>query len=166
MLRAITFFRSGLVAVALLCGTLACAQTVVVIGHAGLRKLDSDTIKRIYTGKAIQVDGAAVTAINAPIDSPVRNLFLKACLSQNEDRYTGYWSVRKNSGLGASPKEIPRSADVLRFVSSTPGAIGYVDESEVDSRINVLLRCNSSSAQSLIEYFLDLVAIRLEALTR
>lgn len=166
MLSTKTLFRLALVAAALMGGAQSCAQSVVVVGHAGVRKLDSGTVLRIYTGRTVEVDGSAVTAINAPTGSPVRSRFLQNCLRQDEDRYTAHWTVRKYIGKGASPREIPRSADVLTFVSSTPGAIGYVDESDIDARANVLLRCNTSIAQTPVEYFLDLLASHFNALGR
>lgn len=158
--------RSAAIAGLVLWVSLATAQSVVVVGHAGLRKLDPGTVVRIYMGRVIEVDGGPVTAINAPAGSPVRGRFLQTCLRQDEVDYTAHWTVRKYIGKGASPREIPRGADVLSYVSSTPGAIGYVEESEIGPRANVLLRCNSVTAQSPIEYFFDLLAIRFEAFLR
>jgi ABC-type phosphate transport system substrate-binding protein len=113
---------------------------VVVIGHAGLSKLDVATVQRIYTGKAVEVGGIAVTVVNATNGSDVRNRFLQSYLNQDEDKYTAYWTVRRYIGKGAPPTELKSAADIIRFIQSTPGAIGYIDEAEVTSGVNVLLR--------------------------
>lgn len=113
---------------------------VVVIGHSNIKRLDAPTLARIYTGRVIEVDGVAVTAINAAVGSELRTRFLQVYLNQDEDKYTAYWTVRRYIGKGASPREISKGSDVIRFVTSTPGAIGYIDASELQPGLNVLLR--------------------------
>ena len=61
-------------------------------------------------------------------------------LNQDEDKFTAYWTVRRYIGKGAPPREMSKSSDIIRFVTSTPGAIGYIDESELRPGLNVLLR--------------------------
>jgi ABC-type phosphate transport system substrate-binding protein len=116
------------------------AGAVVDNGHAGLGRLDTSTLQKIYTGKVIELDGIPVTAINAHAGSELRNRFLSAFLNQDEDRYTAYWTVRRYIGKGASPREMPTSTEVINFVKSTPGAIGYIDESDLQPGLNVLLK--------------------------
>ena len=77
------------------------------------------------------MDGIPVTAVNANSGSAVRDRFLQAYLNQDEDKYTAYWTVRRYSGMGAPPRELPSSAEIINFVKSTPGAIGYIDEADV-----------------------------------
>ena len=132
--------RTLLLALASAAGEASAADGVVVIGNANLRRVDATTVAKIFTGKVIEVDGVAVTAINANSGSPVRNRFLQVYLQQDEDKYTAYWTVRRYIGKGASPRELNRSADVINFVNSTPGAIGYIDEADVQPGVNVLLR--------------------------
>ncbi len=132
--------RTLLLALTSAAGNTSAADGVVVIGHSNLRRLDALTVAKIYTGKVIEVDGVPVTAINANSGSPVRNRFLRLYLNQDEDKYTAYWTVRRYIGKGASPRELPRSADVINYVNSTPGAIGYIDEADIQAGVNVLLR--------------------------
>lgn len=133
------------VMVLLLFLTAASARTwaadgVVVIGHANVKHLDARTVGRIYTGRVIEVDGVPITAINANAGTSIRNRFLQAFLNQDEDKYTAYWTVRRYIGKGASPREMSKSSDIIRFVTTTPGAIGYIDESELRPDMNVVLR--------------------------
>ena len=134
-------FRMAVLAVALLAAAVDLrAQGVVVIGHANLRKLDANTVARIYMGRVIEVDGIPVTAINAVAGSDVRIRFLRSFLNQDEEKYIAYWTVRRYIGKGAWPREIAKSADLIRYVTSTPGAIGYIDAADVEPGMNVLLR--------------------------
>jgi hypothetical protein len=132
--------RLLLVLLAALCGGARAAGGVVVIGHAGLSPLDPATLQRVYTGRAIEVAGVPVTAVNASTGSPVRTRFLQAFMNLDEDKYTAYWIVRRYVGKGASPRELPSAAEVIDFVKSTPGAIGYIDEADLQPGLNVLLK--------------------------
>ena len=132
--------RTLLLALTSAAGNTSAADGVVVIGHSNLRRLDALTVAKIYTGKVIEVDGVPVTAINANSGSPVRDRFLRLYLNQDEEKYTAYWTVRRYIGKGASPRELSRSADVINYVNSTPGAIGYIDEADIQAGVNVLLR--------------------------
>jgi len=136
-------FKTGLWTLLLALGCVAgesdAAGGVVVIGNANLTRLDSATLERIYTGRTIEVDGVHVTVVNANSGTAVRTRFLQVFLNQNEDKYTGYWTVRRYNGLGAPPRELPPS-EVIDFVKSTPGAIGYIDEADIPAGVNVLLK--------------------------
>ena len=134
--------RTTLVPLALACavGHSVAAGGVVVIGHPNLSSLDAPTLEKVYTGKVIEVNGVAVTAVNAHVGSAVRTRFLQAYLNQDEEKYTAYWIVRRYIGKGAPPRELPTSEAVIAFVKMTPGAIGYVDEAEVPAGVTVLLK--------------------------
>ena len=117
----------------------AHADNVIVIGHAGLSKLNASTIQRIFTGKIIEIDGVHVTAVNLKA-SALRDRFLQRYLNQNDDKYTAYWTVRRFIGKGLPPKELSNAAEVINFVQTTPGAIGYIDENELKPDLNVVSR--------------------------
>jgi ABC-type phosphate transport system substrate-binding protein len=121
-------------------GAATAADGIVVIGNANLQPLDATTVARIYTGKVVMVNGVPVTAVNAATGSTLRNRFLQTFLNLDEDNYTAYWLVRRFTGQGKSPRELQATQDVIDFVKSTPGAIGYVDASVVPAGVNVLVR--------------------------
>lgn len=121
-------------------GDAPAAGGVVVIGHPGLTSLDVVTLEKIYMGKVIEVNGTSVVAVNASSGSAVRSRFLQAYLHEDEDKYTAYWVVRRYIGKGASPRELSTSADVINFVNSTPGGIGYINEADLQPGMNVLLK--------------------------
>ncbi len=136
-----TAIRNALLALILVPCARPASGGVVVIGHPSLvGKLDEPTVQKIFTGKVIEVGGVSVTAVNARLGSPMRNQFLQVILHQDEDKYTAYWTVRRYIGKGAPPREMTSSADIITFVTSTPGAVGYIDESDVKPGLNVLLQ--------------------------
>ncbi len=113
---------------------------VVVIGHAGLERIDPATVQRIYTGRVVDLAGVSLKPCNVSAGDPVRERFLHTYLKQDDENYIAYWTVRRYIGKGVPPKELPNAAEVIRYVQSTPGAIGYIDESSVIPGLNVLAR--------------------------
>ncbi len=116
------------------------ADRIVVIGHANVHKLDLTTVQRIFTGKTIEVDGVRVRPANAASNLVARQRFLSQYLQTDEDQYVAYWTVRRYVGKGTPPHEVKQTSEMIEFVSKTPGAIGYVDESDVPPGMNVVLR--------------------------
>lgn len=113
---------------------------VVVIAHPGVSRIDGATLQRVYTGRVVEIDGRPVTPVNAVAGSPVRTRFLQTYLQQDDEKYIAYWTVRRYIGKGVPPRELPTADEVIRFVQTTPGAIGYVTASNLTGGVNVLLR--------------------------
>ena len=104
--------RSLLAAACGLAGLPAARATdaaVLVIGHAGLPRLDAATLQRLYTGRAVEVAGIPVTVVNAPAGSALRQRFLAQVLQQDDDQYRAYWTVRRHVGQGVPPRGAARS---------------------------------------------------------
>jgi hypothetical protein len=120
--------------------THAQAGEIVVIGNNNVPKMDVVTVQKIYTGKFISVSGVSVTPVGNKPGSTVRNRFLQDFLNQDEEKYSAYWTVRRYIGKGVPPAEFASVAEVISYVQSTPGAIGYIDEAELKQGINVIAR--------------------------
>lgn len=118
----------------------AQAGEIVVIGNSNVPKMDVATIQKIYTGKSISVAGISVTPVGVKPGAATRNRFLQDFLNQDEEKYTAYWTVRRYIGKGAPPAELVSAAEVIGYVQSTPGAIGYIDEAELKQGVNVIAR--------------------------
>ncbi|OYU68325.1 MAG: hypothetical protein CFE45_43365 [Burkholderiales bacterium PBB5] len=119
------------------------AQTdsgVLVIGHAGVPRVDVATVMRLYTGRAIEAGNVPVTVANLAAGHPVRQRFLASCLQTDEDRYRAYWTVRRHVGKGAPPHELASVAEMLDYVARTPGAMGYIDAGAATPGLNIVCR--------------------------
>lgn len=128
-----------LAALGLIAPVLAGAA-VVIVAHPGLRKLDTATVERIYSGKVVELDGQAVVPVNLPPQNPLRQRFLKDFMQRDEPSYLAYWTVRRYVGKGAPPKELGSVSEVLMHVLHNPGAIGYMDETDVPPGVNIVAR--------------------------
>lgn len=123
-----------------LCVPLLGHAGVVVIAHPTVHKMDLATVQRIFMGKAIEVDGVRVSPANGATTMPTRQRFLAQYLQTNEDQYMAYWTVRRYVGKGTPPHEVRQTAEMIDYVSKTPGAIGYLDEADLPPGMNVVLR--------------------------
>jgi len=115
---------------------------VVVIGHESLTSLgplDKNILGRIYAGRTVQVAGQAVQPVNLAPGDAIRGVFLRETLRQSDDDYVAYWIVRRAIGKGAPPPEVSNSREMVEFIRSTPGAIGYLDVSQIVPGVKVLL---------------------------
>lgn len=133
-----TLFTRLLLASALL-QALPVVADVVVVGNANLPKLDAETLNKIYTGRVIQVGGVSVVPVNLKAGNKLRGQFLSELLNSDDERYIAYWTVRRYIGKGVPPREMD-SSEILGFIQSTPGALGYVDGADVKPGMNVLLK--------------------------
>jgi hypothetical protein len=123
-------------------GTAASSEKpeLVVIGHADLPPLDLGTVRRLYTGRAVEVDGRPVVVVNLPSGRVERQLFMRRVMQQTEDTYRAYWTVRRHIGKGVPPHELADASAVQAFVKSTPGAVGYVLSADLLPGVQVIAR--------------------------
>lgn len=126
--------------VATLAFTPVFAGEIVVIGNSNVPKIDTVAVQKIYTGKFISIAGVNVTPVGVKPGAVARNRFLQDFLNQDEEKYTAYWTVRRYIGKGAPPAELSSTVEVISYVQSTPGAIGYIDEAELKPGVNVIAR--------------------------
>jgi hypothetical protein len=134
-LRTLFLCLAGLIAFG-----VQASEDFVVIGHAGVPKVDAPTLQRLYTGRAIEIAGTAVTVLNAAPDSPVRAQFLLRVVNLDNERYIAYWTVRRHVGKGAPPREFHNTAELIDHVQATPGALGYIAAGDLKPGMNVVFR--------------------------
>ncbi len=115
------------------------AEDMVVIAHPSVPRFDTATVQRIFTGRVIELGGVPVVPLNSPAGHPDRVRFLHDYLQQDDEKYIGYWTVRRYIGKGTPPREV-NASEMVAAVIATPGAVGYVRESELRPGMNVILR--------------------------
>ena len=118
----------------------AADERLVVIGHGTLSKTDVSTLQRIYTGRIVAINEQAAIPVNLPPGDPLRRQFLDVVMKQSEEQYTGYWLVRQYVGKGAPPQEFATVEALVKYVTTTPGALGYLPASKVPMGGNVIFR--------------------------
>lgn len=114
--------------------------SVVVIAHPSVGRVDVQTLQRLYTGRAIEVAGVAVSPVNLPAGQVLRERFLLDVVGESNDKYVAYWTVRRHIGKGIPPRELKSAAEVIEYVRATPGGLGYIAASDLKPGLNVIAR--------------------------
>lgn len=113
---------------------------LVVIANAPLRGIDADQLRRIYSGRTIQLDGLALQPANLAPGQALRQRFMAQVMLQADADYIAYWTVRRYVGKGAPPREFDSVAELVRHVRNTPGALGYIDAADLVPGMHVVFR--------------------------
>ena len=95
-------------------------------------------IKLIFKRK-VEIDptGNRWIPVNLTIHDPIRRAFSLALFEQLPEDMEAYWNEQYFQGI-APPQVLGSEEAIIRFVTATPGAIGYIDRHSVDQRVKVL----------------------------
>lgn len=118
-------------------------ETILVIANksVGISKVSRDDLRPIFqTKKDTWPDGSAAKPFNLPDNNPARHGFDAAVLGLDPDRVARYWIDRKIRGGERPPQNAPSSAVMVKVVSKTAGAVGYVEAAAVDASVKVIAK--------------------------
>jgi hypothetical protein len=101
---------------------------VAVVANIDTPALNEVTLQRIYLGKVVEVNGRPVIPVNLPKGNVLRRMFMEHVLTNDDEKFIAYWTVRRYIGQGTPPREFATVEQQLEFLRTTPGAVGYVDE--------------------------------------
>jgi ABC-type phosphate transport system substrate-binding protein len=107
------------------------AQTAAdfrVIAHPGVKggKVPRETLAEIFLRRTIRwSDGVPIEPVERSLTSPLRAGFSRKILGRSTLEVQAYWAKAMRDGV-RPPVVKGSDEDVIAFVSSTSGAIGYV----------------------------------------
>ena len=134
------------IAIALLAGTAlitgtaqAASYKVIVNNSVSVSSLSKKAISDLFLKRATKWEsGAAVTPVDQLDSSNAREGFSKAVHGKTAAAVKSYWNQQIFSGRDVPPVEKKSDAEVLSFVRSTPGAIGYLSEAASAEGVRVV----------------------------
>lgn len=104
-----------------------------------IKTLKADELNLIYwRKKQYWQGGVRIHPVNLHAEHPLRLNFSKAVLGSLPSEQTAYWNGLYFHGT-SPPYSVQSEEAVLRYVSTTKGAIGYIDACKVDARVRSLL---------------------------
>jgi ABC-type phosphate transport system substrate-binding protein len=104
-----------------------------------IKALKADELSLIYwRKKQYWQGGVRIHPVNLQAEHPLRLSFSKAVLGSPPSEQTTYWNGVYFHGI-SPPYTVQSDEAVLRYVTNTKGAIGYVDACKVDGRVKPLL---------------------------
>lgn len=106
--------------------------------NVAAEKLDVATLKSVLLGKKVAWDGAGRVTLAVLKTGPVAEEFLKAHADMTVSAFNNHWRRLAMTGGGTAPKTFEKEEDLRKFVSETPGAIGFIDAASADDSVAVL----------------------------
>lgn len=84
-------------------------------------------------------DGVAISPVDLNTRSTTRVAFSIEVHEKSIGAIRSYWQQAAFSGDGSAPLERQSDADVISFVQSNPGAVGYISDATEASGVKVLM---------------------------
>lgn len=106
----------------------------IQVDHLSIAELGLIYLKK----KSYWQSGIQIQAINLPSEHALRQQFSKTVTGAAPDELVNYWNTLYFHGV--RPPYLAESQEgMIRIVSSTPGAIGYLHPCAVDKRVKQVL---------------------------
>lgn len=112
--------------------TLVSAQTVfagvdiIVNSSVSDNSVDKATIQKVFLGKkSALASGTKVVPVMLKSGASYES-FLNDVVGKSPNQFNTFWKQAVFSGKGTPPKSFASEAELVKFVESTPGAIGYI----------------------------------------
>ncbi len=119
-------------------GSVFADVSVIANKGMGIDSITAKEVKKIWLGKSKSLGGTSVKLSDLPQGNTSRDHFYANVVNKNEKYLKVYWAKIVFAGKGAPPKSFASDADVVSWVASTPGAVGYVDNSVTNDSLKVL----------------------------
>lgn len=134
---------SVLCAVSVLFGpapAIAADPALAIVVHPGRTAvLTVEDVARIYLRKRrFWEDGAPIVPLNREPGTAAREAFSRRVLGWEAARLQEYWNEQYFHGV-FPPTVLSSGAAVKRYIAADRNAIGYLEPSEVDGSVRVLL---------------------------
>jgi len=107
---------------------LATLQAQVIVANAAVKASDvsKSDLSDIFTGASSNFsDGSRAVPVTLKAGA-VHEAFLKTYIGKKELLFRGDWRVLVFSGKAKMPQAFDTEDELLQYVASVPGAIGYV----------------------------------------
>lgn len=134
------FLRNCALAALLMLPFSLFADVLVVTGaRSSSITLSKNQLSDVFLGKVTTLpDGSSATLVDQPESSPLRDEFYLKVANKSTSQAKAHWAQLYFTGRGGPPREAADSGDVKRILNSTPGAIGYIERSALDSSVKVI----------------------------
>lgn len=117
------------------------AAAYVVIVHASnpAERLERRFVSDAFLKKRVRwSDDKVIRPVDRGPRAAIRARFSRVVLGRSVEAVRRYWSQRVFSGSGVPPPELDSDDAILRYVASTPGAIGYVSSDAALAEVKIV----------------------------
>lgn len=118
----------------------ALADLVVIVNaRNGVAVLSRNDVVNLFFGRNRQFfNGIEAMPVDLVDTDPKRARFYKMLVGKELSEIDAYWSRQVFTGRLQAPPRLASSDEVVRWVASHPGGIGFVEISKADARVRVV----------------------------
>jgi len=118
----------------------ALAELVVIVNaRTGVAAMTRNEIVNIFFGRYRQYfNGIEAQPVDLVDAHPDRARFYKGLVGKDLSDVNAYWSRQVFSGRMQPPSQLNTPDEILKWVASHPGGIGFVELSKADARVRVV----------------------------
>jgi len=110
---------------------------VIVNRDCPIDHLSTEDLRKLYLGLTTNLGPQGRVALAEY--APERARFYHATLDMSEDRFRRRWIARVFAGEpGAPPEEFRNTEDLIRFITTHPGAIGFIPAEDTTGQVKVI----------------------------
>jgi len=110
---------------------------IIVNKETSIESLGLNTLVDIYTNNKTKWDNGEKIHVSMLKKGPVHDAFSKDMIGMAPKKLVSVWKKVIFTGLGTPPKVVNTEAEMIRYVASTKGAIGYISASVQPENVNV-----------------------------
>lgn len=112
---------------------------VVVNARAGVAAMSRNEVINIFFGRNRQFfNGIEAQPVDLVDFHPDRARFYSALVGKDLADINAYWSRQVFSGRLQSPPKMRTSEEVIKWIVSQPGGIGFIELAKADARVRVV----------------------------
>lgn len=128
-------------AMGLVIPSYAVSDVVVVVdAKSGIERLSREDVINIFLGRHRTLpNGSVAVPVDQPLVGGARSEFYRKLVDKDLSEINAYWARLVFSGKTSPPLQASSASEVLAQVVKSPGGIGYMDRSQVDARVKVVL---------------------------
>lgn len=117
-----------------------CAELVVVVNaRSGVAAMSRNEVINIFFGRnRLFFNGIEAQPVDLLDAHPDRGRFYSALVGKDLADINAYWSRQVFSGRLQPPPKMQTSEEVLKWIVSQPGGIGFIDLAKADARVRVV----------------------------
>jgi hypothetical protein len=118
----------------------AAADLVVVANpKSGIERLSQDEVINIYLGRYRRLaSGITAEPVDLPGDAEQKLRFYRRLVGKTLAEINAYWARLVFSGRTRPPQIAENAEAALDFVAARPGALAYVERTQVDKRVRIV----------------------------
>ncbi len=115
-------------------------KPIIIVNKSNpVDEISVNELKKIYLGLQTKwSSGTKAYPADQSVDGGIGADFIKHTLEVAVDYYQGAWMEKMLSGAGTPPENFNSDQEVVDFVSSKPGAVGYVQVEPDLTKVKIL----------------------------